>query len=134
MVLAPGQAAALGLNRRGGGDLVVVRSTTLRTGERYPLDAAALTVGRSGDNDLELRGDQYARTRYADGQVRFTIRRPRKAWRRSACGSRSVRPRGAGPSDPFAACPWLPGSRVLRVEDPGDPISQIRFSRMSRGA
>jgi pSer/pThr/pTyr-binding forkhead associated (FHA) protein len=65
MVLAPGQASALGLNRRGGGDLVVVRSTTLRAGERYPLDAQALTVGRSGDNDLELRGDQYASAQHA---------------------------------------------------------------------
>jgi pSer/pThr/pTyr-binding forkhead associated (FHA) protein len=65
MVLAPGQAHALGPNRRGGGDLVVVRSTTLRAGERYPLDAAALTVGRSGDNDLELRGDQYASAQHA---------------------------------------------------------------------
>jgi pSer/pThr/pTyr-binding forkhead associated (FHA) protein len=65
MVLAPGQAAGLGLNRRGGGDMVVVRSTALRTGERYPLDAAAITVGRSGDNDLELRGDQYASAQHA---------------------------------------------------------------------
>ena len=65
MVLAPGQAAALGLNRRGGGDLVVVRSTTLRTGDRFPLDAQALTVGRSGNNDLELRDDQYASAQHA---------------------------------------------------------------------
>ncbi len=65
MVLAPGQAASLGLNRRGGGDLVVVRSSTLRTGERFPLDAQALTVGRSGNNDLELSGDQYASAQHA---------------------------------------------------------------------
>jgi pSer/pThr/pTyr-binding forkhead associated (FHA) protein len=65
MVLAPGQASALGLNSRGGGDLVVVRSTTLRTGERYPLDAQALTVGRSGGNDLELRDDQFASAQHA---------------------------------------------------------------------
>ena len=65
MVLAPGQASALGLNSRGGGDLVVVRSTTLRTGERYPLDAQALTVGRSGGNDLALSGDQFASAQHA---------------------------------------------------------------------
>jgi hypothetical protein len=65
MVLAPGPASALGLNRSGGGDLVVVRSTTLRTGERFPLDAQALTVGRSGGNDLELRGDQFASAQHA---------------------------------------------------------------------
>lgn len=42
-----------------------------------------------------LRGHQYVRTVYEAGQVRFAIRRPRKALRCSACGSRSVRPRGA---------------------------------------
>ena len=65
MVLAPGQASALGLARRGSGEVVVVRSTTLRAGERFPLDAQALTVGRSGANDLELRGDQYASAQHA---------------------------------------------------------------------
>jgi pSer/pThr/pTyr-binding forkhead associated (FHA) protein len=65
MVLAPGQASALGLSRRGSGDMVVVRSSTLRTGERFPLDSQQLTVGRSGDNDLELRGDQYASAQHA---------------------------------------------------------------------
>ena len=38
---------------------------TLRAGERFPLDAQALTVGRSGTNDLELRGDQYASAQHA---------------------------------------------------------------------
>lgn len=42
-----------------------------------------------------VRGSQYVRTSYAEGQVPFTIRRPRKALRCAACGSRSVRPRGA---------------------------------------
>ena len=42
-----------------------------------------------------VRGYQYARTVYEAGRVRFAIRQPRKAWRCSACGSRSVRPRGA---------------------------------------
>lgn len=42
-----------------------------------------------------VRGYQYVRTSYAEGQVRFTIRQPRKALRCAACGSRSVRPRGA---------------------------------------
>jgi transposase len=42
-----------------------------------------------------IRGYQYVRTVYEAGQVRLAIRQPRKAWRCSACGSRSVRPRGA---------------------------------------
>jgi hypothetical protein len=66
IVLAPGEASALGLGRRGGaGELVVVRSPNLRQGERFPLDAAALTIGRADDNDLALRGDQYASAQHA---------------------------------------------------------------------
>jgi transposase len=42
-----------------------------------------------------VRGYQYVGTCYVEGRIRFTIRQPRKAWRCSACGSRSVRPRGA---------------------------------------
>jgi hypothetical protein len=66
IVLAPGQASALGLGpRAGAGAIVVVRSPVLRAGDRYPLDASAITIGRSGDNDLELRGDQYASAQHA---------------------------------------------------------------------
>lgn len=42
-----------------------------------------------------IRGYQYVRTVYEAGRVRLAIRQPRKALRCSACGSRSVRPRGA---------------------------------------
>jgi pSer/pThr/pTyr-binding forkhead associated (FHA) protein len=66
IVLAPGQASALGLGRRSSaGEIVVVRSPVLRHGERYPLDSAPLTVGRGADNDLELSGDQYASAQHA---------------------------------------------------------------------
>ncbi|MGE5691319.1 MAG: FHA domain-containing protein [Pseudomonadota bacterium] len=66
IVLAPGQASALGLGRRAGaGAIVVVRSPVLRAGDRFPLDSAPLTIGRSGDNDLELRGDGYASAQHA---------------------------------------------------------------------
>jgi hypothetical protein len=66
IVLSPGQASALGMGRRSGaGTVVVVRSPVLRAGDRYPLDSAAITIGRSGDNDLELRGDQYASAQHA---------------------------------------------------------------------
>jgi pSer/pThr/pTyr-binding forkhead associated (FHA) protein len=58
-VLAPAQAAAAGLVRRQPG-LVVLKSPTLRPGEKHALDSAALTVGRSAQNDIELRGDGFA--------------------------------------------------------------------------
>jgi transposase len=41
-----------------------------------------------------IRGYQYVRTSYEDGQVTFTIRQDPKALRCEACGSRDVRPRG----------------------------------------
>jgi len=41
-----------------------------------------------------IRGYQYTRTDYQDGQVTFTIRQDPKTCRCSACGSPEVRPRG----------------------------------------
>jgi pSer/pThr/pTyr-binding forkhead associated (FHA) protein len=66
MMLAPGEASALGLgHRRGAGELIVVRSPILKQGDRYELDSQALSVGRSEDNDLALHGDQYASAHHA---------------------------------------------------------------------
>lgn len=41
-----------------------------------------------------LRGYEYARTEYRDGQVIFTVRQELKTCRCSSCGAREVRPRG----------------------------------------
>jgi pSer/pThr/pTyr-binding forkhead associated (FHA) protein len=70
-VLAPSQAAAAGLVTRQLGGLVVLKSPTLRAGERHVLDSAALTVGRSPQNDIELHGDGFASAVHA----RFEPRR-----------------------------------------------------------
>jgi hypothetical protein len=53
------------------GVLVVARSPNLPKGEELPLDSAPLTVGRGADNDVELRGDQFASAVHA----RFESRR-----------------------------------------------------------
>ncbi|HET7573136.1 MAG TPA: FHA domain-containing protein [Gaiellaceae bacterium] len=68
MILTPAAAAALGLG--GGGaprpaQLVVQRSPSLETGEAYPVDSAPLTIGRGGQNDLALDGDEFASARHA---------------------------------------------------------------------
>ena len=108
MVLAPGQAAALGLNRRGGGDLVVVRSTTLRTGERYPLDAAALTVGRSSPHT------------WPSWTIPVSRRRP-NAWspRAAAPASPGVSPRVRPPicSAPWAILAWRSGRTTSSISN-----------------
>jgi hypothetical protein len=72
-VLGPDAAAAL----RGGAPaataarLVVVKSPALREGSDLVLDSAPLTVGRSEQNDVELRGDDFASAQHA----RFEPRR-----------------------------------------------------------
>jgi FHA domain-containing protein len=72
-VLGPDAAAAL----RGGtpvttaARLVVVKSPALDEGSDLVLDSAPLTVGRSEQNDVELRGDDFASAQHA----RFEPRR-----------------------------------------------------------
>lgn len=64
-VLAPSQAAALGLGQRKPARLVVVKSSALTRGETHELNAVPLTVGRSAGNDIELRGDGFASASHA---------------------------------------------------------------------
>ena len=71
MILSPRQAAAVGLGGGGGGGglrsarLVVQRSPTLESGEEFTVDSAPLTIGRGGQNDIVLDGDDFASARHA---------------------------------------------------------------------
>ena len=75
MILTPAAAAAAGL-RRGGAParrsvrLVVQRSPSLGEGEEFPLNSAPVTVGRGGQNDLVLDGDEFASARHARIELR----------------------------------------------------------------
>lgn len=53
-----------------GGRLVVQESPVLDAGDAYPVDSAPLTVGRGGQNDLAIEGDEFASARH----VRFEPR------------------------------------------------------------
>lgn len=53
-----------------GGRLVVQESPVLDTGDAYPIDSAPLTVGRAGQNDVAIDGDEFASARH----VRFEPR------------------------------------------------------------
>ena len=55
----------------GGGRLVVEESPVLDEGDEFPLDSAPLTVGRGGQNDVAIEGDEFASARH----VRFEPRR-----------------------------------------------------------
>lgn len=69
MILTPGAAAAAGLGTAArplrSVRLVVQRSPSLAEGDEFPLDSAPLTVGRGGQNDLVLDGDEFASARHA---------------------------------------------------------------------
>jgi transposase len=50
-------------------------------------------------NGFGIRGYRYVRTNYVQGEVEFVIDQDRRHWRCSACGSRSVRPKGRKPRE-----------------------------------
>jgi hypothetical protein len=74
MILTPGAAAAAGLRRsaaaRSSVRLVVQRSPSLEEGSEFPINSAPLTVGRGGQNDLVLAGDDFASARHARIEAR----------------------------------------------------------------
>jgi pSer/pThr/pTyr-binding forkhead associated (FHA) protein len=54
-----------------GGRLVVEESPVLDEGEEFEIDSTPLTVGRGGQNDVAIDGDEFASSRH----VRFEPRR-----------------------------------------------------------
>jgi pSer/pThr/pTyr-binding forkhead associated (FHA) protein len=72
-IIAPGQAAAAGLapRSRPGARLIVVKSAALGLGEEIPVVAGAVSIGRGGQNDVPLDGDEFASAEHA----RFEARR-----------------------------------------------------------
>jgi hypothetical protein len=74
MILTPAAAAAAGLGRgvskRRSVRLIVQRSPSFEVGDEFQLNAAPLTVGRGGQNDLVLDGDEFASARHARIEVR----------------------------------------------------------------
>jgi hypothetical protein len=73
MILSPQAAAAAGLGRgasRRSVLLVVQRSPSLGEGDEFPVNSAPVTVGRGGQNDLVLTGDDFASARHARIELR----------------------------------------------------------------
>jgi hypothetical protein len=67
-IMPPVSAAAI---VTAGGRLIVEESPVLDKGEAFTVDSAPLTVGRSGQNDVAVDGDEFASARH----VRFEPRR-----------------------------------------------------------
>jgi hypothetical protein len=74
MILTPSAAAAAGLGsatrQRRPVHLVVQRSPSLEAGSVFRVDSAPVTVGRGGQNDLVLDGDEFASARHARIEAR----------------------------------------------------------------
>jgi hypothetical protein len=63
-ILRPAVAGgALGVSIASG-RLVVVHSEVLSAGQEYELNSSALTVGRGGQNDVSIEGDEFASARH----------------------------------------------------------------------
>jgi hypothetical protein len=66
-VLAPGSIPGLGAEAAHieAGKIIVVKSPAFAEGEEWDLDASPLTFGRSSQNDVELKRDEYASSTHA---------------------------------------------------------------------
>jgi hypothetical protein len=66
MILTPAQAASVGLGPAAlrSAKLVVQRSPSFEAGDAFEVDSAPLTIGRGGQNDLVLSGDEFASARH----------------------------------------------------------------------
>jgi FHA domain len=71
VIIAPGDAASLGLAPVSRASLVVVKSPALDEGEEIPVVAGPVEIGRGGQNDVPIDGDDFASARHA----RFDPRR-----------------------------------------------------------
>ena len=73
-IIAPGQVAAAGgaaPRAQAGARLTVVKSAALTIGEAIPVVSGAVSIGRGGQNDVPLDGDEFASAEHA----RFEARR-----------------------------------------------------------
>jgi pSer/pThr/pTyr-binding forkhead associated (FHA) protein len=70
-IISPGQAAAAGLAPRVPARLVVVESPALKRGEEIRVDSIPISIGRGGQNDVTLDGDEFSSAQHA----RFEARR-----------------------------------------------------------
>jgi hypothetical protein len=66
MIIAPTDSAALGLRPQAPrAKLVVLKSPALDTGEEVPVDSMPVAIGRGGQNEVPLDGDEFASAQHA---------------------------------------------------------------------
>jgi pSer/pThr/pTyr-binding forkhead associated (FHA) protein len=65
MIIGPGEAASLGLAPSKRARLVVLKSPALDAGEEVPVDTLPVAIGRGGQNEVPLEGDEFASAKHA---------------------------------------------------------------------
>ena len=65
MIISPGEAASLGLAPTRRARLVVLKSPALEAGEEVPVDSMPVAIGRGGQNQVPLDGDEFASAQHA---------------------------------------------------------------------
>ena len=65
MIISPGEAASLGLAPTRRARLVVLKSPALEAGEEVPVDSMPVAIGRGGQNEVPLDGDEFASAQHA---------------------------------------------------------------------
>jgi len=65
VILSPTDAAGLGLAPVTRAKLVVLKSPALDAGEEVPVDSLPVAVGRGGQNEVPLDGDEFASAQHA---------------------------------------------------------------------
>ena len=71
VIISPGEASSLGLAPAPKAKLVVLKSPALEPGEEVPVDSLPVAIGRGGQNEVPLDGDEFASAEHA----RFESRR-----------------------------------------------------------
>jgi hypothetical protein len=71
VLMRPTEAASLGLTSVTRAKLVVIKSPALDAGEEVPVDSMPVAIGRGGQNEIPLDGDEFASAQHA----RFESRR-----------------------------------------------------------
>jgi pSer/pThr/pTyr-binding forkhead associated (FHA) protein len=65
VIIGPGEAANMGLAPVKRARLVVLKSPALEAGEEVPVDTLPVAVGRGGQNEVPLEGDEFASAQHA---------------------------------------------------------------------
>ena len=65
VLMRPTEAASLGLTSVKRAKLVVIKSPALDAGEEVPVDSMPVAIGRGGQNEIPLDGDEFASAQHA---------------------------------------------------------------------